>query len=129
MELPKRCKTKLFDLPNESYSELIGSLKLGNVSVFVQLIHWPRRTKNQLSKTQILPTLRLPISSGHTVILILTYMSVSFIYKFPQITDIPRPWNVSFSFGRALQASALKAWGGKDSQVRISEPNTLSFTF
>ena len=33
--------------------------------------------------------------------------------------DIPKPWNVSFSFGRALQASALKAWGGKDSQVRI----------
>jgi len=34
------------------------------------------------------------------------------------ITDIPKPWNVSFSFGRALQASALKAWNGKDSQVR-----------
>ena len=33
------------------------------------------------------------------------------------ITDIPKPWNVSFSFGRALQASALKAWNGKDSQV------------
>jgi len=31
-----------------------------------------------------------------------------------QITDIPRPWNVSFSFGRALQASAIKAWAGKD---------------
>lgn len=24
-----------------------------------------------------------------------------------------RPWALSFSFGRALQASALKAWGGK----------------
>ena len=30
--------------------ELIGSLKLGNVWVFVQLIHRPRRTKNQLYK-------------------------------------------------------------------------------
>jgi len=24
-----------------------------------------------------------------------------------------RPWAVTFSYGRALQASALKAWGGK----------------
>lgn len=41
------------------------------------------------------------------------------------ITDIPRPWNVSFSFGRALQASALKAWGGKDSQVRDGQKALL----
>lgn len=34
-----------------------------------------------------------------------------------QITDIPRPWNLSFSFGRALQASALKAWGGKNEKA------------
>lgn len=27
----------------------------------------------------------------------------------------PCPWNVSFSFGRALQASVLKAWKGEDS--------------
>jgi len=25
----------------------------------------------------------------------------------------PRPWNLSFSYGRALQQSCLKAWGGK----------------
>ena len=30
-----------------------------------------------------------------------------------QVEDIARPWSLSFSFGRALQASALKAWGGK----------------
>lgn len=30
-----------------------------------------------------------------------------------QVEDIHRPWALSFSFGRALQASALKAWGGK----------------
>lgn len=24
-----------------------------------------------------------------------------------------RPWALTFSYGRALQASALKAWGGK----------------
>jgi fructose-bisphosphate aldolase class I len=27
------------------------------------------------------------------------------------------PWELSFSYGRALQASALKAWGGKDNQI------------
>lgn len=26
---------------------------------------------------------------------------------------LARPWALTFSFGRALQASALKAWGGK----------------
>ena len=27
------------------------------------------------------------------------------------------PWELSFSYGRALQADALKAWSGKDSQI------------
>ncbi len=27
--------------------------------------------------------------------------------------DEPRPWKLSFSYGRALQAAPLKAWGGK----------------
>ncbi|MBV44879.1 MAG: fructose-bisphosphate aldolase class I [Rhodobiaceae bacterium] len=30
------------------------------------------------------------------------------------------PWNLSFSYGRALQASALKAWNGKESNERLS---------
>jgi fructose-bisphosphate aldolase class I len=25
----------------------------------------------------------------------------------------PHPWELSFSYGRALQAPALKAWGGR----------------
>lgn len=29
----------------------------------------------------------------------------------------PQPWRLSFSFGRALQAPALKSWGGKEAQV------------
>ena len=31
-----------------------------------------------------------------------------------QVADIRRPWFLSFSYGRALQNSAIKAWGGKD---------------
>ena len=38
-----------------------------------------------------------------------------------KITDIPMPWKLSFSFGRALQASALKAWQGKDAQVKAGQ--------
>lgn len=30
----------------------------------------------------------------------------------------PFPWNLSFSFGRALQASALKTWGGKKENAK-----------
>lgn len=30
-----------------------------------------------------------------------------------QLTQIQKPWYLSFSYGRALQASVLKAWQGK----------------
>jgi fructose-bisphosphate aldolase, class I len=33
----------------------------------------------------------------------------------------PHPWQVSFSYGRALQAPALKAWGGKDENVEAAQ--------
>ena len=46
-------------------TELKGSLNLGNASVFVLLIHRPMRTKISCKKTQTLPNLRLPISSGN----------------------------------------------------------------
>merc|ERR1712111_297085 len=31
-----------------------------------------------------------------------------------QFNGAPKPWKLSFSFGRALQASCLKAWAGQD---------------
>jgi fructose-bisphosphate aldolase, class I len=33
----------------------------------------------------------------------------------------PHPWKVSFSYGRALQAAALKAWGGHDENVEAGQ--------
>jgi fructose-bisphosphate aldolase class I len=33
----------------------------------------------------------------------------------------PHPWQLSFSYGRALQAAALKAWGGKDENVEAAQ--------
>lgn len=34
-----------------------------------------------------------------------------------RITEVRKPWALSFSYGRALQNSALKAWGGKPENV------------
>jgi fructose-bisphosphate aldolase class I len=33
----------------------------------------------------------------------------------------PFPWKLSFSYGRALQAAALKAWGGKPENVAAGQ--------
>jgi len=33
----------------------------------------------------------------------------------------PNPWALTFSFGRALQASVLKAWGGKDENITAAQ--------
>ena len=33
----------------------------------------------------------------------------------------PHPWQLSFSYGRALQAPALKAWGGKDENAQAGQ--------
>lgn len=43
-----------------------------------------------------------------------------------QITDIRRPWALTFSFGRALQNSALKAWAGKDENKKAGQDAFLS---
>lgn len=32
-----------------------------------------------------------------------------------------KPWALSFSYGRALQASVLKAWAGKDENVAAAQ--------
>ena len=38
-----------------------------------------------------------------------------------KISDIPRPWALTFSYGRALQASVLAAWKGKKENVLIAQ--------
>jgi fructose-bisphosphate aldolase, class I len=35
--------------------------------------------------------------------------------------SVPWPWKLSFSYGRALQAAALKAWGGKTENVAAGQ--------
>jgi fructose-bisphosphate aldolase class I len=42
-----------------------------------------------------------------------------------QVTDIRRPWFLSFSFGRALQNSSIKAWGGKEENVKAGQDALL----
>jgi len=41
------------------------------------------------------------------------------------ITDISRPWALTFSYGRALQASVLKAWMGNKDNVPAAQKELL----
>lgn len=36
-------------------------------------------------------------------------------------TAAKKPWALTFSYGRALQYSVLKAWGGKDENVKAAQ--------
>ncbi len=42
-----------------------------------------------------------------------------------QIKDIARPWSLTFSYGRALQTSVLKAWLGKAENVAAAQATLL----
>lgn len=37
----------------------------------------------------------------------------------------PRPWSLTFSYGRALQQSCLKVWKGKDENVKAAQEALL----
>ena len=37
------------------------------------------------------------------------------------ITEVKRPWKLTFSFGRGLQASVLAAWQGKPENVKLAQ--------
>ncbi|KAI3423957.1 hypothetical protein D9Q98_009791 [Chlorella vulgaris] len=43
-----------------------------------------------------------------------------------QCDTVKKPWTLSFSFGRALQASALKAWGGKKENYKAAQEAFLT---
>ena len=34
-----------------------------------------------------------------------------------QLLENNKPWKLSFSYGRALQQSAIKAWGGSEQNI------------
>ncbi|KAH3814654.1 hypothetical protein DPMN_143159 [Dreissena polymorpha] len=40
-------------------------------------------------------------------------------------TAAPKPWALSFSFGRALQSSVLKAWRGQDDNRKAAQRQFL----
>ena len=37
------------------------------------------------------------------------------------IDEYPKPWRLTFSYGRALQASVLKAWMGKQENLKAAQ--------
>ena len=42
-----------------------------------------------------------------------------------QVSEVKRPWKLTFSYGRALQASVLRAWQGKDSNITAAQNELL----
>jgi len=38
-----------------------------------------------------------------------------------KLSDIKKPWNLSFSYGRALQHSCIKAWGGDVNNIKKAQ--------
>ena len=38
----------------------------------------------------------------------------------------PLPWTLTFSYGRALQASALKVWAGKTENMKAAQAELLA---
>ncbi|CAH9079019.1 unnamed protein product [Cuscuta epithymum] len=43
-----------------------------------------------------------------------------------QLKKTKKPWSLSFSFGRALQQSTLKAWAGKQENVKKAQEAFLA---
>ena len=43
------------------------------------------------------------------------------------INQVPllRPWALTFSYGRALQASVLRAWGGKKENIKAAQDELI----
>lgn len=39
--------------------------------------------------------------------------------------DCPKPWKLTFSYGRALQTSVLKVWQGKKENVDAAQKSLL----
>lgn len=42
-----------------------------------------------------------------------------------KLEGIRRPWTLTFSYGRALQNSAVKAWAGKDENIKVAQEALL----
>jgi len=42
-----------------------------------------------------------------------------------KLTEVRKPWVLTFSFGRALQASVLKAWAGKDENIGAGQAQLM----
>jgi fructose-bisphosphate aldolase class I len=43
-----------------------------------------------------------------------------------KLAEVKHPWNMTYSFGRALQSSVLTTWGGKEENVKAAQDRLLS---
>merc|ERR1712022_87850 len=42
-----------------------------------------------------------------------------------KLPGVPKPWSLTFSYGRALQSSVLKAWAGKPENKKAAQDTLL----
>ena len=47
--------------------------------------------------------------------------ALAHLNKMNQILGKKSPWNLTYSYGRALQSSALKAWAGDSDNISIAQ--------
>jgi fructose-bisphosphate aldolase, class I len=55
------------------------------------------------------------LSGGQSDVLATTHLNAI------NTLDVPKPWKISFSYGRALQGSAIEAWRGKQQNLRAAQ--------
>ena len=55
------------------------------------------------------------LSGGQSEVLATTHLNA--INKL----DLPKPWKISFSYGRALQDPAIEAWHGKQQNLKAGQ--------
>jgi fructose-bisphosphate aldolase, class I len=48
-------------------------------------------------------------------------LATAHLNEMNRLTEFSRPWHLSFSYGRALQEPALKAWNGKAHNAKIAQ--------
>ena len=55
------------------------------------------------------------LSGGQSDVLATTHLNAI------NTLDVPKPWKISFSYGRALQDSAIEAWQGKQQNLKAAQ--------
>jgi hypothetical protein len=79
----------------------------------------------RLNRLELMSLIDLPAAMPGIVFLSGGQSEVEATENLNAINRLGGPWPLSFSYGRALQASALKAWGGEPANVEVAQSALL----